>query len=96
VAAKEAQATKDKTIKERASRPLQRDIGSINVFWSLAHARVVISDWKHEYNWHRPQCAIPFRRQILSNNTSPPLPNRSVNRLPLNIGQDLLRHTEFR
>ena len=27
---------------------------NINVFWSLAQARVVISGWKREYNWHRP------------------------------------------
>lgn len=26
---------------------------SINLFWSLAHARVVIGDWKEEYNHHR-------------------------------------------
>jgi hypothetical protein len=29
------------------------------------------------------RCVMPFSRQILSNNTSPPLPNRSVNCLPL-------------
>ena len=26
---------------------------NINSFWSLAHAQVVISDWKHDYNHHR-------------------------------------------
>jgi putative transposase len=26
---------------------------NINSFWSLAQARVVISDWKHDYNHHR-------------------------------------------
>lgn len=26
---------------------------NINSFWSMAQARVVISDWKHEYNHHR-------------------------------------------
>jgi transposase InsO family protein len=25
---------------------------NINSFWSLAQARVVISDWKHQYNHH--------------------------------------------
>ncbi|CAM3960476.1 hypothetical protein JAAN108728_04460 [Janibacter anophelis] len=23
---------------------------NINIFWSLAHAKVVISDWKEDYN----------------------------------------------
>ena len=27
---------------------------NINSFWSLAQARVVIGDWKHDYNHHRP------------------------------------------
>jgi hypothetical protein len=26
---------------------------NINVFWSLTQARVVISDWKHDYNHRR-------------------------------------------
>jgi putative transposase len=26
---------------------------NINSFWSLAHARMVISDWKYDYNHHR-------------------------------------------
>jgi putative transposase len=26
---------------------------NINSFWSLAHARVVVTDWKYEYNNHR-------------------------------------------
>ena len=26
---------------------------NINIFWSLAHARVVIADWKYQYNHHR-------------------------------------------
>jgi len=36
---------------------------------------------------------MPFLRQILSNRTSPPLPKRSVNCLPLSC-QDLLGHPE--
>jgi hypothetical protein len=27
---------------------------NINTFWSLTQARVVISDWKHDYNHHAP------------------------------------------
>ena len=31
------------------------------------------------------RCVMPLWRQILSNNTSPPFPNRSVNCLPLSV-----------
>ena len=34
---------------------------NINVFWSLAQARVVISDWKREYNWERPHSALRYQ-----------------------------------
>jgi transposase InsO family protein len=34
---------------------------NINVFWSLAQARVVISDWKREYNWDRPHSALNYQ-----------------------------------
>lgn len=42
---------------------------NINIFWSLAHAGVVIGDWKHEYNHHRPlrprlPGASPLRRHL--------------------------------
>jgi hypothetical protein len=33
----------------------------INVFWSLAHARVVIGDWKYQYNHHRPHSALDYQ-----------------------------------
>jgi len=32
---------------------------NINSFWSLAQARVVISDWKHDYNHHRRSPGFP-------------------------------------
>lgn len=51
-AAKEATATNGKTNNERTNRPRQHDIGNITSFWSLAQARVVITDFKHDYN-HR-------------------------------------------
>jgi putative transposase len=34
---------------------------NINVFWSLTHARVVIGDWKHEYNHHRRHSALGYQ-----------------------------------
>jgi Integrase core domain len=34
---------------------------SINIFWSLAHARIVIGDWKQEYNHHRPHSALGYQ-----------------------------------
>jgi putative transposase len=33
---------------------------NINSFWSLAHARAVISDWKHDYNHHRRYSALGY------------------------------------
>ena len=34
---------------------------NINSFWSLAQARVVISNWKHQYNHHRRHSALGYR-----------------------------------
>jgi putative transposase len=34
---------------------------NINVFWSLAQARVVISDWKRQCNWDRPHSALGYQ-----------------------------------
>ena len=34
---------------------------NINMFWSLAHARVVIADWKEEYNHHRRHSALGYQ-----------------------------------
>jgi putative transposase len=34
---------------------------NINSFWSLAQARVVISDWKQQYNHHRRHSALGYR-----------------------------------
>ena len=33
---------------------------NIHLFWSLAHARVVISDWKEEYNLDRPHSSLGY------------------------------------
>jgi len=34
---------------------------NINTFWSLTHARVVIADWKQEYNNHRRHSALGYQ-----------------------------------
>ncbi len=34
---------------------------NINLFWSLTQARVVISDWKQEYNHHRRHSALGYQ-----------------------------------
>lgn len=34
---------------------------SINIFWSLTHARVVIADWKYRYNHHRHHSALNYQ-----------------------------------
>lgn len=33
---------------------------NINLFWSLAHARVTIGDWKEEYNHDRPHSSLGY------------------------------------
>jgi hypothetical protein len=40
-----------------------RDECNINTFWSVTQARVVITDWKHDYNHHRGSLG-KFRRTI--------------------------------
>jgi hypothetical protein len=32
---------------------MKRQLLNINSFWSLAQARVIIGDWKHDYNHRR-------------------------------------------
>jgi transposase InsO family protein len=34
---------------------------NINSFWLLTHARVVISDWKHDYDHHRRHSALGYQ-----------------------------------
>jgi hypothetical protein len=34
---------------------------NINLFWSLTHAKIVISDWKTEYNHHRRHSALGYQ-----------------------------------
>ena len=34
---------------------------NINEFWSLTHARVVITDWKIEYNHHRRHSSLGYQ-----------------------------------
>ena len=43
---------------------------NINSFWPLAQARVVISDWEHEYNHHQRYSAFGYQppaRSVLRN-----------------------------
>jgi hypothetical protein len=35
--------------------------GNINIFWSVTQARVVIADWKEEYNYHRRHSALGYQ-----------------------------------
>jgi transposase InsO family protein len=30
-------------------------------FWSLTHAHVVITDWKHDYNHHRRHSPLSYQ-----------------------------------
>lgn len=34
---------------------------NINMFWSLTHARIVITDWKDEYNNHRRHSTLGYQ-----------------------------------
>jgi putative transposase len=34
---------------------------NINLFWSLAQARVVISDWKEDYTYRRRHSALGYQ-----------------------------------
>jgi len=40
-----------------------RDECNITSFWSLTQARVVITDWKHDYNHHRRHSALRCQPQ---------------------------------
>jgi transposase InsO family protein len=33
---------------------------NINLFWSLTHAKIIIGDWKIEYNQHRRHSALGY------------------------------------
>jgi transposase InsO family protein len=41
--------------------PVRDECLNINIFWSLAQARVVITDWKEEYNEHRRHSALAYK-----------------------------------
>ena len=60
--------------------PLSSSSSRRRVRWKRSIFPVVVGD----AGWVS-RCVMPFSRQILSNNTSPPLPNRSVNCLPLSV-----------
>jgi putative transposase len=45
----------------RSTAASATNVFNINVFWSLAQARVVISDWKRQYNWDRPHSALGYQ-----------------------------------
>jgi transposase InsO family protein len=34
---------------------------NINIFWSLAQARIVVADWNAEYNHHRRHSALGYQ-----------------------------------
>lgn len=57
---------------------------NVNLFWSLTQARVVIGDWKHEYQWHRPYSALgyqaPARYAALCRHLSPQGSGNAVGR----------------
>lgn len=44
---------------------------NINIFWSLTQARVVITDWKEDYNHRRRHSSLGYQAQ---RTTLPPAP----------------------
>ena len=42
-------------------RQVRCEFLNIKMFWSLAQARVVISDWKADYNHRRPHSALGYQ-----------------------------------
>ena len=63
-----------------SSRPDSRvrdECLNINIFWSLTHARVVITDWKDEYNHHRRHSALGYQTRRA---TLPPVPRGTVDK----------------
>ena len=40
---------------------MKRQLLNINSFWSLAQARVIIGDWKHDYNHRRRHSALGYQ-----------------------------------
>jgi len=39
---------------------------NINLFWSITQARVIISDWKDEYNHHRSSQGVPRALRVVA------------------------------
>ena len=39
---------------------------NINLFWSITQARVIISDWKDEYNNHRSSQGVPRPLRVVA------------------------------
>ena len=56
---------------------------NINSFWSLTQARVVISDWKHDYNDHRRHSALGYQPPARYAETCTHRPTRSAHRGPV-------------
>ena len=52
---------------------------NINVFWSLTQARIVIADWKEEYNYHRRHSALGYQARPATQ-PSAPIDERQIRR----------------
>jgi transposase InsO family protein len=46
---------------ESFNSPVRDECLNINIFWSLAQARVVISDWKQDYNHRRRHSSLGYQ-----------------------------------
>lgn len=46
---------------ESCNGRLRDECMNINAFWSLTQARMIITDWKHQHNHHRPLSALGYQ-----------------------------------
>ena len=40
---------------------MRDELLDVEEFWCLAEARVVIGDWREDYNWRRPHSALGMK-----------------------------------
>jgi len=46
---------------ESVNGRLRDECLNMNLFWSLTHAQVMVSDWKDDYNQHRRHSALAYQ-----------------------------------
>ena len=60
VAIPEVRVSRGIVVSPRQQRPQRDECLNINSFWSLTQARMVMGDWKHDYNHHRRHSSLGY------------------------------------